>query len=149
MSFWAQFVCDMANASLSPLPLFPLRFVPPCSPHLPSSFACPCCCGCHPHQQFPPLPTSCHCCRPILALVLVVKLSSGSLLSFRCHSLTPVSHWPHCSHPSLSLLSCCPLVHHLSHLIFHWPHHSRPIGPHFHPASSCLRRWSVIIWSSS
>ena len=150
MSFWACFMCDMAKASLSPLPLFPLRFVPPHSPHLPSSSACLCRCGHHPRALawwwFPPLPTSCHCCHPILILVPIVILSSGSLSSFRCHSLTPIFRWPHCSRPSLSPLSCCPLVHHSSHLIFRWPHHSHPVGPRFHPASSCLQRRSVVIW---
>ena len=149
MSFWAHFMCDMANASLSPLPLIPLQFVPPCSPHLLLSSACPCCCGCHPHWWFPPLPASCRCCHPILVLVPIVILLSGSLSSFHCRSLTPVSCWPHCSRPSLSPLSCCPLVHHSSHLIFRWPHHSCPIGPRFHPTSSCLRQRSVIIRSSS
>ena len=121
----------MANASLSPLPLFPLRFVPPHSPCLPLSSACPCHCGHHPRalawRWFPPLPASCCCCCPILVLIPIVILSSGSLSSFHCHSLTLVSCWPHCSRPSLSPLSCCPLVHHSSHLIFCWPCHSHPV----------------------
>jgi hypothetical protein len=93
----------------------------------------------------PPPPASCRCCRPILVLVPVVILSSGSLSSFRRRSLTLVSRWPHCSRPSLSPLSCCPLVHHSSHLILCWPRHSCPVGPRFHPASSCSRRRSVVV----
>jgi hypothetical protein len=143
----------MANASLSLLPLFPLRFVPPRSPRLPSSSACPCRCGRRPRALAhgggsllsPPPPASCRCCRPILVLIPVVILSSGSLSSFRCRLLTLVSRWRHCSHPSLSPLSCCPLVHHSSHLILCWPRHSCPVGPRFHPASSCSRPRSVVV----
>ena len=32
-------------------------------------------------------------------------------------------------------------------VVSQWPHRSRPIAPHFHPASSCSRQWlGVLLW---